>query len=161
RPVRRHRRRPLQAHRLARRRSQADLRGRERARADRSRQGDRHGGRRGRRTRNPHLRNPVIGSVRTDGSAPVSITGLGCEVPERVLTNDELSRMVDTTDEWIVSRTGIRERRIVAPDEALSDIAIPAARTALQRANVRPADLDLIIVTTVTPDMLFPTTAAI
>jgi 3-oxoacyl-[acyl-carrier-protein] synthase III len=103
----------------------------------------------------------VIGSVRTDGSALVSITGLGCQVPDRVLTNDELSRMVDTTDEWIVSRTGIRERRIAAPDEALSDIAIPAARTALERANVRPEDLDLIIVTTVTPDMLFPTTAAI
>ena len=103
----------------------------------------------------------MIGSIRTDGSAPVSITGLGIEVPERVLTNDELSRMVNTTDEWIVSRTGIRERRIAAPDEALSDIAIPAARTALERANVRPEDLDLIIVTTVTPDMLFPTTAAI
>jgi len=69
--------------------------------------------------------------------------------------------MVDTSDEWIVVRTGIRERRVAREDEALSDMALPAARTALARANVDPADLDLVIVATVTPDMAFPATAAI
>ena len=96
-----------------------------------------------------------------DGAAPVSITGLGCNVPERVLTNDELAEMVDTSDEWIIERTGIRERRIAKPEEALSDIALPAVEQALEQAGVRPADLDLIIVATVTPDMMFPTTAAV
>jgi 3-oxoacyl-[acyl-carrier-protein] synthase III len=91
----------------------------------------------------------------------VSITGIGANAPDRVLTNDELSRMVDTSDEWIVARTGIRERRVARNDEALSDMALPAARAALARAGVDPADLDLIIVATVTPDMAFPATAAI
>jgi len=91
----------------------------------------------------------------------VSITGIGANVPERVLTNDELSKMVDTSDEWIVVRTGIRERRVAREDEALSDMALPAARAALTQANVAPADLDLVIVATVTPDMAFPATAAI
>jgi 3-oxoacyl-[acyl-carrier-protein] synthase-3 len=91
----------------------------------------------------------------------VSITGIGTNVPSRVLTNDELARMVDTSDEWIVTRTGIRERRIAAPDEALSDIAGPAAAAALDQAGVAPGELDLLIVATVTPDMAFPATAAI
>lgn len=91
----------------------------------------------------------------------VSITGLGASVPERVLTNDELAKMVDTSDEWIVKRTGIRERRVAGPEEALSDISLPAARTALERAGVSAESLDLIVVATVTPDMLFPATAAI
>jgi 3-oxoacyl-[acyl-carrier-protein] synthase-3 len=91
----------------------------------------------------------------------VSITGLGCYVPERVLANAELERLVDTSDEWIMERTGIRERRIAAPDEAMSDIALPAARDALREAGVEPGELDLIIVATVTPDMTFPSTAAI
>ena len=91
----------------------------------------------------------------------VSITGIGANVPERVLTNEELSGMVDTSDEWIVVRTGIRERRIARPDEALSDMALPAARTALAQAGVEPASIDLLIVATVTPDMAFPATAAI
>ena len=69
----------------------------------------------------------------------VSITGLGANVPAHVLTNDELSRMVDTSDEWIVARTGIRERRVAGADEALSDIALPAARAALEHAGVDPA----------------------
>jgi 3-oxoacyl-[acyl-carrier-protein] synthase-3 len=91
----------------------------------------------------------------------VSITGIGAHAPERVLTNDELSAMVDTSDEWIVARTGIRERRVARDDEALSDMALPAARAALARSGVDAADLDLVIVATVTPDMSFPATAAI
>jgi 3-oxoacyl-[acyl-carrier-protein] synthase III len=91
----------------------------------------------------------------------VSITGLGCHVPERVLTNDELSKMVETSDEWIIERTGIRERRIAAPEEALSDLALPAAQAALEQAGISGSDLDLIVVATVTPDMAFPATAAI
>jgi 3-oxoacyl-[acyl-carrier-protein] synthase-3 len=91
----------------------------------------------------------------------VSITGLGSSVPERVMTNDELAKMVDTSDEWIVARTGIRERRVAASHEALSDFCLPAAREALKRAGVRAEDLDLVIVATVTPDMAFPATAAI
>ena len=92
---------------------------------------------------------------------PVSITGLGCYVPERVLTNDDLARVVDTSDEWIRARTGIRERRIAADAEATSDLALPAARSALAQAGVAAADVDLIIVATITPDMQFPATAAL
>jgi 3-oxoacyl-[acyl-carrier-protein] synthase-3 len=91
----------------------------------------------------------------------VSITGLGCKVPDRVVTNDELSQYVDTTDEWIVERTGIRERRIAAPEEALSDLAMPACEDALRQAGLQGSDVDLLIVATVTPDMMFPSTAAI
>ncbi|HEU0303456.1 MAG TPA: beta-ketoacyl-ACP synthase III [Gaiellaceae bacterium] len=91
----------------------------------------------------------------------VSITGLGSAVPARVVTNDELAKMVDTSDEWIVARTGIRERRVATQDEALSDFCLPAARDALERAGVRAEELDLVIVATVTPDMSFPATAAI
>jgi 3-oxoacyl-[acyl-carrier-protein] synthase-3 len=100
----------------------------------------------------------VIG--RTNGR-PVSITGLGCHVPDRILTNDELSTLVDTNDEWIVERTGIRERRIARDDEALTDIARPAARRALEMAGVDPASIDLLIVATVTADMSFPSAGAI
>ena len=92
---------------------------------------------------------------------PISISGLGFHVPERVVTNDEFARLVDTSDEWIRTRTGIRERRFAAAEEALSDIALPAARVALERAGISGRDLDLIIVATVTPDMLFPSTAAL
>jgi 3-oxoacyl-[acyl-carrier-protein] synthase III len=92
---------------------------------------------------------------------PVTITGLGAHVPERVLTNDELAEMVDTSDEWIVERTGIRERRIAAESEALSDVSLPAAEQALGQAGLRGPDIDLLIVATVTPDMMFPSTAAI
>ena len=91
----------------------------------------------------------------------MSITGLGCKVPDRVVTNDELSKYVDTSDEWIMERTGIRERRIAAPEEALSDLALPAARDALAQAGLEGKDIDLLIVATVTPDMAFPSTAAI
>jgi 3-oxoacyl-[acyl-carrier-protein] synthase-3 len=102
----------------------------------------------------------VIASATQNGTR-VSITGLGCHVPERVVTNDELSQLVDTSDEWIVERTGIRERRIAAPEEALSDVALPAAEQALESAGARPSEVDLLIVATVTPDMAFPSTGAI
>jgi 3-oxoacyl-[acyl-carrier-protein] synthase-3 len=91
----------------------------------------------------------------------VSITGLGCKVPDRVLTNEDLEQYVDTSDEWILARTGIRERRMAAEDEALSDIALPACRDALAQAGVEGKDIDLLIVATVTPDMTFPSTGAI
>jgi 3-oxoacyl-[acyl-carrier-protein] synthase-3 len=100
----------------------------------------------------------VIG--RTD-AVPVSITGLGCHVPERVVTNDELANYVDTNDEWIRERTGIRERRIAADDEALTDICLPAARRALEMAGADPKSIDLLIVATVTPDMAFPSSSAL
>jgi 3-oxoacyl-[acyl-carrier-protein] synthase-3 len=91
----------------------------------------------------------------------ISITGLGCHVPERVVSNDELATMVDTNDEWIRERTGIRERRIAADDEALTDIALPACRRALEMAGADPASIDLLIVATVTPDMAFPSAGAL
>ena len=94
-------------------------------------------------------------------AARVSITGLGCNVPAKVVTNDDLSLTLDTSDEWIRTRTGIRERRVAAQEEALSDIAMPACLAALAQAGVDAADLDLIIVATVTPDMTFPSTGAI
>jgi 3-oxoacyl-[acyl-carrier-protein] synthase-3 len=92
-------------------------------------------------------------------SRTVSIIGTGSYVPERVLTNAELEKSVDTTDEWIVTRTGIRERRIAAADEFTSHMAAKAAQRAMDQANVKPADVDLIIVATVTPDTFFPSTA--
>jgi 3-oxoacyl-[acyl-carrier-protein] synthase-3 len=101
----------------------------------------------------------VIGSATSNGR--VSITGIGSRAPERVMTNDELAQMVDTSDEWIVERTGIRERRVAAPDEAMSDLALPASLEALEQAGVKASDLDLIVVATVTPDMFFPSTGAI
>ncbi len=91
----------------------------------------------------------------------ISITGLGCHVPERVVTNDDLATMVDTNDQWIRERTGIRERRVAADDEALTDIALPAARRALEMAGVEASTIDLLIVATVTPDMAFPSAAAL
>jgi 3-oxoacyl-[acyl-carrier-protein] synthase-3 len=91
----------------------------------------------------------------------ISITGLGCHVPDRIVTNGELATLVETSDEWIVERTGIRERRIAADEEALTDLALPAARRALEAAGVEPASIDLVIVATVTPDMDFPSAGAI
>jgi 3-oxoacyl-[acyl-carrier-protein] synthase-3 len=96
------------------------------------------------------------------GTGPaVSITGLGCYVPDRVVTNDELAQHVDTSDEWIVERTGIRERRMAAPEQALSDLALPAAQAALADAGVEAREIDLLLVATVTPDFSFPSTAAL
>jgi 3-oxoacyl-[acyl-carrier-protein] synthase-3 len=99
--------------------------------------------------------------IARSNSMPVSITGLGTYAPERILSNDELAELVDTSDEWITERTGIKERRIAAPDEAMTDLALPAARQALERAGADPAEIDVIIVATVTPDMMFPTTSAL
>ena len=90
-----------------------------------------------------------------------AITGWGHYVPERVLTNADLERMVDTNDEWIVSRTGIRERRVAAPEESTATLGAEAARRALCVARLDPSDLDLIIVATATPDFLFPSTACV
>jgi 3-oxoacyl-[acyl-carrier-protein] synthase-3 len=87
--------------------------------------------------------------------------GLGKYAPERVLTNFDLEKMVDTSDEWIVERTGVRERRIASDDQAASDLAIPAARKALEAAGVSPEQLDLILLGTVTPDYFFPSTACV
>jgi 3-oxoacyl-[acyl-carrier-protein] synthase-3 len=99
--------------------------------------------------------------IGTASGVRIGVTGLGTHVPERVLTNDELAQIVETTDEWIQERTGIRERRIAADDEALTDIALPAAEAALADAGVEPADIDLLICATVTPDMMFPTSSAL
>src|SRR5262252_6619933 len=89
----------------------------------------------------------------------VSIVGTGSYVPERILTNRELEKIVETSDEWIRTRTGILERRIAAPDEATSDMATRAALVAMSQAEVEAEEIDLIIVATVTPDMFFPATA--
>jgi len=99
--------------------------------------------------------------IGTANGVAISITGLGAYVPERVMTNDELSTMMDTSDEWIRERTGIRERRIAGPEQALSDLCLPAAREALETAGIEGSQIDLIIVATVTPDMAFPSTGAI
>jgi 3-oxoacyl-[acyl-carrier-protein] synthase-3 len=100
----------------------------------------------------------MIGSA---NGTRIGITGLGVNVPERVVTNDDLAQYVDTSDEWIVERTGIRERRMATDEEALTDIALPAARDALADAGVEAADIDLLICATVTPDMMFPTSSAL
>jgi 3-oxoacyl-[acyl-carrier-protein] synthase-3 len=89
------------------------------------------------------------------------ITAVGTCVPEKVLTNADLAKIVDTSDEWVRSRTGIQRRHVVEPGTPTSDLVVPAAREALRRRGVEPEELDLIIVATVTPDMLFPATACI
>src|SRR6266478_3915478 len=89
----------------------------------------------------------------------VSIVGTGSYVPEKVLTNEDLSRMVDTSDEWIITRTGIKERRVAAKDENTSDMAAKAALKAIEQAKISAKEIDLILVATATPDMLFPATA--
>jgi 3-oxoacyl-[acyl-carrier-protein] synthase-3 len=87
------------------------------------------------------------------------ILGTGSYAPERILTNEDLAKMVDTSDEWIVARSGIRERRIAAPDQATSDLAILAAQRALADAGVAASEIDLLVVATVTPDYPMPSTA--
>jgi len=89
------------------------------------------------------------------------VTGVGSYLPDRVVTNADLSKVVDTSDQWIRERTGIQERRKAAPDQAASDLAVAAATRALAAAGRTPADVDLIVVATTTPDLTFPATAAI
>ncbi len=89
------------------------------------------------------------------------ISALGCYVPPRVLTNFDLEKMVQTSNDWILERTGISERHLEAPEVATSDLAVEAARTALSQAGITPSDIDAILVCTVTPDMLFPSTACL
>ena len=89
------------------------------------------------------------------------ISSVGCFVPPEVLTNDDLSRLVETNDQWIVERTGIRERHIAGPDVATSDMAVAAAKETLGQRGIEASELDAILVCTVTPDMLFPSTACL
>ncbi|MHB1361298.1 MAG: beta-ketoacyl-ACP synthase III [Thermoleophilia bacterium] len=91
---------------------------------------------------------------------PVKISSVGTHVPDRIVTNDDLSLTLDTSDEWISTRSGIRERRIAADDQAASDLGAVAAARALEAAGVRPSELDLIITASLSPDMLFPATAS-
>jgi 3-oxoacyl-[acyl-carrier-protein] synthase-3 len=101
----------------------------------------------------------MLANVSRNGA--IGITGVGCYVPDRILTNDDLSKMVDTSDEWITERTGIKERHVADPGQAASDLALPAARQALEAARLDPLDVDLVVVATVTPDMFFPSTGSL
>lgn len=89
------------------------------------------------------------------------ILGLGCYLPPKKITNADLEKMVDTSDEWITTRTGIKERRIASSEVASSDLGAEASKAAIKDAGLKPEDIDLIIVATVTPDMAFPATACI
>lgn len=91
----------------------------------------------------------------------VKIIGTGSYLPSKILTNADLEKIVDTSDEWITTRTGVKERRISAPEEASSDLACNAAKIALNESKTDPAEIDLIVVATITPDMLFPSTACV
>ena len=90
-----------------------------------------------------------------------AVTGVGSYLPEQIVTNDDLARIVDTSDEWIIERTGIRQRHRARDDQPTSDLAVEAAKKALEHAGRTAADVDLIIVATTTPDMTFPATASI
>jgi 3-oxoacyl-[acyl-carrier-protein] synthase-3 len=89
------------------------------------------------------------------------ITGTGSYLPERILSNADLEKMVETTDQWIVERTGIRERHVAAPNQVTSDLALEAAKKAVEAAGIKPEAIDLIVVATTTPDRIFPSTACI
>src|ERR1700730_8074380 len=89
------------------------------------------------------------------------ITGVGSAVPKKLLTNQDLEKIVDTSDEWITTRTGIKERHIVSEGEKFSDLCTKAAELALRRAHVKPEDLDMILVGTISGDMPFPATACL
>ena len=95
------------------------------------------------------------------GGRPTTIASLATYVPPRLLTNADLEKMVDTSDEWILQRTGIRERHIVDPGVGTSDLGTEAAVKAIANAGLTPADIGLIVVGTVTPDMMFPSTACL
>jgi 3-oxoacyl-[acyl-carrier-protein] synthase-3 len=103
----------------------------------------------------------VSANPRKDARVPVRslIRGVGAYLPERILTNEDIAKIVDTSDEWIVERTGIRARHIAADGELTSDLGIKAARNALDRAGLKPSDIDLVICATATPDRTFPATA--
>jgi len=88
------------------------------------------------------------------------ILGTGSELPEKVITNFDLEKMVETSDQWITERTGIKERRQAAPHETTSTLSVKASRKALEMAGITPEDLDLIICSTISPDMPLPSTAA-
>lgn len=103
---------------------------------------------------NPRARHGFVGRT-------CSILAVGSYVPERVLSNADLEKIVDTTDEWIMTRTGIRERRLAADDEYTSDLATRAALRALEKSGLTPEQIDLIMVATITPDMMFPPTACL
>ena len=107
-----------------------------------------------RKFKNPRARHDFVGRT-------CSIISVGSYVPERILTNGDLEKMVDTSDEWIFSRTGIRERRIAAQHEATSDLAANAARLAMERGKITADQIDCIILATITPDMPFPSTACL
>jgi len=98
-------------------------------------------------------------SNKTNSLRTVSIVGTGAYLPEKVVTNDDLAKIVDTTDEWIYTRTGMRERRIAREDQATSDLASEAAKVALADAGISADEVDLLIVATLSPDMFFPSTA--
>ena len=104
--------------------------------------------------KNPRAKHNFLGRT-------CSITGVGSYVPERILTNADLEKLVETTDEWITTRTGIKERRIAAADEFTSDLAAKAAQRAMKMAGVTADQIDLIIVASITPDMPFPSTACL
>jgi 3-oxoacyl-[acyl-carrier-protein] synthase III len=104
-------------------------------------------------------RQPRSSPRSTKSRRTVSIIGTGSYVPKKILTNADLSRIVNTSDEWIISRTGIKERRIAAKDENTSDMATKAALKAIEQARISPKEINLILVATATPDMIFPATA--
>jgi 3-oxoacyl-[acyl-carrier-protein] synthase-3 len=104
--------------------------------------------------KNPRAKHDFVGRT-------CSVVSVGSYVPAKVLTNADLEKMVDTTDEWIVSRTGIKERRVAAESEFTSDLASQAALRAMEKGNIKPEEIDLIIVATITPDMPFPSTACL
>src|SRR5690242_14424108 len=104
--------------------------------------------------KNPRAKHNFVGRT-------CSITGVGSYVPEKILTNADLEKMVETSDEWITTRTGIKERRIAAANEFTADLAAKAAERAMKMANVTADQIDLIIVATITPDMPFPSTACL
>ncbi len=100
-------------------------------------------------------------SAKPSQTQRIGVLSTGMYVPPKVLTNKDLERMVDTSDDWITSRTGIKERHIAEPGTATSDLALPAAEEALKRAGIAPKDLDLLITATTTPDMLFPSVSCL
>src|SRR6185295_10164431 len=105
-----------------------------------------------------NLHNPMSPHS-SQNNISVSIVGTGSFVPKRILTNAELEKMVDTTDEWITTRTGIKERRIALPTKATSDMGAEASKKALEDAKMPADQIDLIVCATATPDMQFPSTA--